>query len=37
LSHLDTFDFQAQAFYEKLGYEPLGVLNECPPGTSVFS
>lgn len=32
LSHLDTFHFQAQAFYEKLGYEPFGVLNECPPG-----
>jgi GNAT superfamily N-acetyltransferase len=32
LSHLDTFDFQGKAFYEKLGYEPFGILNECPPG-----
>lgn len=32
LSHLDTFDFQGKAFYEKLGYEIFGILNECPPG-----
>lgn len=32
LCHLDTFDFQARSFYEKLGYEVFGVLDECPPG-----
>jgi GNAT superfamily N-acetyltransferase len=32
LSHLDTFDFQGKAFYEKLGYELFGILDECPPG-----
>lgn len=32
LSHLDTFDFQGKAFYEKMGYELFGVLNDCPPG-----
>jgi GNAT superfamily N-acetyltransferase len=32
LSHLDTFDFQAKVFYERLGYEVFGVLDECPPG-----
>jgi GNAT superfamily N-acetyltransferase len=32
LSHLDTFDFQARSFYEKLGYELFGTLDGCPPG-----
>ncbi|MFZ0032470.1 MAG: GNAT family N-acetyltransferase [Candidatus Cybelea sp.] len=32
LCHLDTFDFQAKSFYEKLGYEVFGILDECPPG-----
>jgi ribosomal protein S18 acetylase RimI-like enzyme len=32
LCHLDTFDFQGRSFYEKLGYEVFGVLDECPPG-----
>jgi hypothetical protein len=29
---LDTFDFQVKAFYEKLGYELFGILDDCPPG-----
>lgn len=32
LSHLDTFDFQARAFYERNGYELFGTLDDCPPG-----
>jgi GNAT superfamily N-acetyltransferase len=30
--HLDTFDFQAPRFYEKLGYERWGVLGPYPNG-----
>ena len=30
LVHLDTFDFQALGFYEKLGYEIFGKLDDCP-------
>lgn len=29
---LDTFSFQAQAFYEKIGYSVFGTLDDCPPG-----
>jgi ribosomal protein S18 acetylase RimI-like enzyme len=29
---LDTFDFQAPAFYEKAGYTAFGTLENCPPG-----
>ena len=32
ISHLDTFDFQAKGFYEKLGYTVFGVLEDCPEG-----
>lgn len=32
LIHLDTFDFQAQGFYESQGYEVFGVLEDCPAG-----
>ena len=32
LIHLDTFDFQAKEFYEGLGYEVFGVLDDCPRG-----
>ena len=32
LSHLDTFDFQAKPFYEKLGYTTFGTLENCPEG-----
>ena len=30
--HLDTFEFQARPFYEKLGYELFGTLDDYPPG-----
>lgn len=29
---VDTFSFQAQAFYEKNGYELFGTLDDYPPG-----
>ena len=32
LSHLDTFDWQAKDFYQRLGYSVFGVLEDCPPG-----
>lgn len=32
LIHLDTFDFQAQKFYKKMGYEVFAVLDDCPKG-----
>lgn len=32
ISLLDTFDFQARGFYEKLGYIVFGVLEDCPEG-----
>jgi GNAT superfamily N-acetyltransferase len=32
MSHLDTFDWQAKEFYEHLGYEVFGVLENCPRG-----
>ncbi|HEX8272882.1 MAG TPA: GNAT family N-acetyltransferase [Longimicrobiaceae bacterium] len=31
-AHLDTFSFQARGFYESLGYEVFGALDEYPPG-----
>ena len=30
--HLDTFEYQALPFYQKLGYEVFGVLEGYPPG-----
>ena len=30
--YLDTFEYQALPFYEKLGYEQFGVLDGYPPG-----
>lgn len=36
LAHLDTFDFQARAFYEKNGYTVFGVLEDCPEGHRRF-
>ncbi len=32
--HLDTMSFQAQPFYEKLGYSVFGVLDDLPAGHS---
>jgi hypothetical protein len=32
MSHLNTFDWQAKAFYEKPGYVIFGVLEDCPRG-----
>jgi GNAT superfamily N-acetyltransferase len=34
--YLDTFDFQARAFYERLGYVVFGVLDDYPPGHQRF-
>lgn len=34
--HLDTFDWQAKAFYQRCGYEEFGHLPNCPPGHSRF-
>lgn len=31
-AHLDTFDFQARPFYEKLGYQIFGQLQDYPAG-----
>lgn len=31
-AHLDTYDFQAAGFYERLGYEVFGVIEDHPPG-----
>ena len=31
-AYLDTFSYQAKPFYEKLGYDVFGTLNEYPPG-----
>lgn len=31
-SYLETFDFQARGFYEKLGYTVFGQLEDTPPG-----
>ena len=33
---LDTFDFQARGFYERLGYACFGELNDYPSGHSRF-
>lgn len=33
---LDTFEFQARGFYERLGYTCFGELNEYPPGFSRY-
>jgi ribosomal protein S18 acetylase RimI-like enzyme len=34
---LDTFEFQARAFYKRLGYECFGVLNDLRSGTPITS
>ena len=33
---LDTADFQARGFYEKMGYTLFGELADCPPGHSLY-
>jgi len=35
-AHLDTFEYQARPFYEKLGYEVFGTLDGYPPGYRQF-
>lgn len=35
-AYLDTFDFQARPFYERLGYEVFGTLEDYPPGHRRF-
>lgn len=33
---LDTYEFQARGFYERLGYRCFGELQNCPPGFSRY-
>jgi GNAT superfamily N-acetyltransferase len=33
-AHVDTYDFQALSFYERIGYSQFGVLRDYPPGHS---
>lgn len=35
-AHLDTFDFQALGFYQDIGYELFGVLDDFPTGHKRF-
>jgi GNAT superfamily N-acetyltransferase len=35
-AHLDTFSYQARPFYETLGYEVFGQLDDYPPGHKRF-
>ena len=35
-ARLATSNYQAPAFYQKLGYTPYGTLEHCPPGETVF-
>jgi GNAT superfamily N-acetyltransferase len=36
ISHTDTFDWQAEDFYLKHGYEVFGVIEDCPKGHKRF-
>jgi GNAT superfamily N-acetyltransferase len=36
VASLDTFEYQARPFYEKLGYEVFGTLDDYPPGYRQF-
>lgn len=33
---VDTWDFQAPNFYQKLGYQICSVFEDCPPGTKTY-
>ncbi|WP_125768454.1 GNAT family N-acetyltransferase [Lapidilactobacillus wuchangensis] len=33
---LETWQFQARGFYEKLGYQVWGEIKDCPPGTITY-
>jgi GNAT superfamily N-acetyltransferase len=35
-SYLDTFDFQARGFYERIGYSVFASLEDTPPGHTRF-
>jgi GNAT superfamily N-acetyltransferase len=35
-AYVDTFEYQARPFYEKLGYELFGTLEGYPPGYRQF-
>lgn len=35
-ARVETTSFQARPFYEKLGYEVYGVLEDCPPGHTSY-
>lgn len=35
-ARVETTSFQARPFYEKLGYEVYGVLEDCPPGHASY-
>lgn len=35
-AYLDTFDFQALGFYQKLGYQIFGQLDDYPPGHTKY-
>jgi|WetSurMetagenome_2_1015567.scaffolds.fasta_scaffold583150_2 GNAT superfamily N-acetyltransferase len=35
-AHLETFTFEARPFYEKLGYEVFGTLEDYPPGQTKY-
>lgn len=33
---METWDFQARGFYEKLGYSVYGKIDDCPPGATNY-
>lgn len=35
-AYLDTFDFQARGFYERIGYTVFGQIDDMPPGHTRF-